>query len=189
MGEPAIRVLFFSELFGLFTDGVSSAAAAYARLAHMGMLTVFVTEKPMAQARAALDGLEPAAPVIAAGGTWYCPPGHPLAGAFAEMVATSPEAGAVIAALIEAVRRRGDYPIPIAIAPSDASYLIHMQLAAVTGSGGGSPASPALYRCRARGPAAWEEWADLMTRRIRIILSRDEMRERDNGSGSGAQPD
>lgn len=188
MGEPAIRVLLFSELFGLFTDGESSAAAAYTRLAHMGMLTVFVTDAPMSQARSAIDGLEPAAPVIAAGGDRYCPAGHPLEAAFAGMAETT-ESRAAVSALIAAVRRQGDYPIPIAIASAEAAYLTQMHLAAVTGSGDATPASPARYRCRERGPAAWEEWADLMTRRIRIILSRDEMRERDNESGYGAQPD
>lgn len=184
MAEPVIRVVLFSALEGIFRDaGGRRAEAAYNRLCGLGMQVVFVSDESLDAARSAVAGLDPEAPVLAAGAEFWCPPPHPLAPAFARMGS----GGGTVASLISAIAGSGDYLIPVGIGAAAAPFMALMQVAAVVGPG--ESAAPTIYRCRLAGPDAWEEWAGQMTRRIRIILTRDEMRARDGEASADTGAD
>jgi predicted mannosyl-3-phosphoglycerate phosphatase (HAD superfamily) len=185
MGEPAVRVLLFSDLFGSFVDGSGSyevCAESYRALKAAGVEVCFITEAPLASARELLKNLEPAAPVIADNGrTAFAPPGSMLASSDKFLRGPAETSDQLTAAqlVIAEYARGGDIVLSFGVGdgPDDA-FLAATDLAALIPFAEGKvcPAIPrpgSVYECRRPGREGWNEWAEQMLRKVKIELVRD----------------
>ena len=176
-----MHVLLFSGLFDVFLDDNDSpeqCEANYQKLSKLGMKIVFVTDRNLDEAKRALEHLKPEAAVITAGSEIHAPESHSLSTAFRELPQTVDGAEGVISSIIELLRQGGDMVITVGIGKAE-NFLRKMDLAAVMQGNEDFEPGVTVYRCHGSGPDGWNEWAEHMTRRIKIILSRKEMKHND----------
>jgi hypothetical protein len=178
--DPVVHVVLFSGLFDSFVgdDGdLRSVLPSYRRLAELGMQIVFITRRSLDEATAALAGLQPPPVIVSEGGGASAPADHPFFEFFAGERERTGHSESTVGYLGRRNRAAGDIFIAVGIGPAGRKFLSEVELAAVFGKG--EVVAPAVYRCRRTGPEAWVEWAEQMTRRVKIILNRQEMQRRD----------
>jgi predicted mannosyl-3-phosphoglycerate phosphatase (HAD superfamily) len=186
MGEPAVRVLLFSDLFGSFVDESGSFEAcleSYRALVEAGVEVVFITGAPLEVARETLKDLQPQATVIADGGRSVSAiPGSPLANLGEKLLPANdaePDQREAARRVIAEYGKNGDIVLSIGVGDSaDDTFLVAMDLAALIPGTGGAicPAIPrpaAVYKCQRAGQAGWNEWAEQMLKKMKIELVRD----------------
>lgn len=180
MQDTSISLVLLSGLFGVFLDDKGSFVHCleyYQRLKTYGMEIVFVAERPLEDAVNSLKGLSPTAPVIGKKGSLFIPEGHILEGMFSGKEKFE-DAVPAVEGFLDALRARNRIVIPVGVGGGESAFLRLTSLAALMPDGRRPelPESVTVYNCIESGPHGWNEWADLMTRRIKIIETKRGMR-------------
>ena len=179
--EPSVKVLLFSDLFGAFLDDRGSfdrCADAYRTLAEAGMEIIFISGALQEIAREALSTLLPQPALIAAGGkAVFAPESSPLAAAAREGASPQRNPDQLSAAEWAAGVYRGDGDIVLSFGVGDAkddTFLKTVDVAALIPGPEGEicpliPRPEVVYCCNNPGQEGWNEWADLMLKKIVVI--------------------
>lgn len=180
MNETLVNVVLFSSLYGSFLDENGSWRHCFGNYQHLkehGAEIVFFADCPLDMALDALKELAPAAPVIDSNGSVYIPEDHILSDIFPgnERFNNAVEAAQ---GFLKALRAQDRIVIPVGIGGEGADFLKLTTLAALLPNSGNHslPAEVTIYNCRKPGVMGWNEWADLITRRIKIIEMKRGMR-------------
>ncbi len=183
MCEPLIKVLLFSDLFGAFLDEQGSfekCADAYRNLVDEGVEVIFISAAPLSVAREALSELLPQPVLFAAGGKEIiAPESSPLAEAARDGALPLRDPNQQTAAEWAAGVYRGDGDIVLSFGVGDGRddvFLKTVDTAALIPGPGGEicsliPQPEVTFICKNSGQEGWNEWADLMLRKMVVINS------------------
>lgn len=180
MNKTSVRVVLLSSLYGAFLDENGSFGKClgnYQRLKEYGAEIVFFTGYPLEQALQALKELTPPTPVIDGKGSAYIPEKHSLEGIFpgGKKYKTAVNAAR---GFLDALRAHNSIVIPVGIGGAESDFLRLTTLAALlpNSENPSLPETVSVYNCRKPGTQGWNEWVDLITRRIKIIEMKRGMR-------------
>jgi predicted mannosyl-3-phosphoglycerate phosphatase (HAD superfamily) len=186
MSEPAVKVLLFSDLFGTFADGDGACEVCsehFQRLRSEGVEVVLVSGGRIENVATVLADLRESAVVLADGGnTLLCPEGH-LLGPSRDIrsLLTAGRESQLAAAewIIDRYMANGSIVITLGIGGSpDDTFLEGLDVAALIPGADGTvcpqtPRADVCYVCSSPGQRGWNEWAEIILRRVQVVPSAD----------------
>ena len=181
-GESGIKVLLFSDLFGSFADAAGSWKDCYPwylRLREAGVEVVFITGAPVEIANKTLSGLEPRPNIMAGDGRILTSAEDDQFGPEGDLSAFFP-AGihpqrAAAEWVVDRITSSSRIVIPFGIGGSpDDRFLAVVSAGALIPSADGNvcpraPRPEVAYVCGQTGQRGWNEWADLLLRRVELV--------------------
>lgn len=181
-----VKVVLFSDLFGSFANKGGSwerCVESYRRLTDAGVEVVFLSGASLEVCQEILSGLEPAPAFIAVDGkSVFAPVNHPLhidasAQGKSELDLEGQHAAALWA--IEKFREQHRILITFGIGDSaDDDFLRAVEVAALIPDSEGKicefvPRPEVTYECAGSGQDGWNEWAELILKRVDIFSAKD----------------